>query len=180
MKFTTCFNIKTQSISHSVMASVINYTYSLPSHYSLHISHNIWARVIQFSKQTATVSVLVWYHTAPHPTWTDTTLHCFKNLHTFYGSTESTYVQNEWCTESGNTVIHVYNRQLWYSVCFIWGVNIISKYYPTTLTEVFPCFLPSCKANVRVKLAKTGHGPHFQFFFFFLSLLCMFRSLYSV
>jgi len=29
-----------------------------------------------------------------------------------------------------------------------------------TLTEVFPCFLLSCKANARVKLAKTGHGPH--------------------
>jgi len=28
-----------------------------------------------------------------------------------------------------------------------------------TLTEVFPCFLLSCKANARVKLAKTGHGP---------------------
>ena len=29
-----------------------------------------------------------------------------------------------------------------------------------TLTEVFPCFILSCKANARVKLAKTGHGPH--------------------
>jgi hypothetical protein len=29
-----------------------------------------------------------------------------------------------------------------------------------TLTEVFPRFFLSCKANVRVKLAKTGHGPH--------------------
>jgi hypothetical protein len=29
-----------------------------------------------------------------------------------------------------------------------------------TLTEVFPCFFLSCKANTRVKLAKTGHGPH--------------------
>jgi hypothetical protein len=29
-----------------------------------------------------------------------------------------------------------------------------------TLTEVFPCFLLSCNANARVKLAKTGHGPH--------------------
>jgi len=28
-----------------------------------------------------------------------------------------------------------------------------------TLTEVFPCFLLSCKANARVQLAKTGHGP---------------------
>jgi hypothetical protein len=29
-----------------------------------------------------------------------------------------------------------------------------------TLTEVFPYFFHSCKANARVKLAKTGHGPH--------------------
>ena len=29
-----------------------------------------------------------------------------------------------------------------------------------TLTEVFPCFFLCCKANVRVILAKTGHGPH--------------------
>jgi hypothetical protein len=28
-----------------------------------------------------------------------------------------------------------------------------------TLTEVFPCFFLSWKANARVKLAKTGHGP---------------------
>jgi len=29
-----------------------------------------------------------------------------------------------------------------------------------TLTEGFPCFFLSCKANARVNLAKTGHGPH--------------------
>jgi magnesium-transporting ATPase (P-type) len=29
-----------------------------------------------------------------------------------------------------------------------------------TLTEVFPYFFFSCKANARVKFAKTGHGPH--------------------
>ena len=29
-----------------------------------------------------------------------------------------------------------------------------------TLTEVFPYFFLSFKANARVKLAKTGHGPH--------------------
>jgi len=28
------------------------------------------------------------------------------------------------------------------------------------LTEVFPCFFLSCNANARVKLTKTGHGPH--------------------
>ena len=27
-----------------------------------------------------------------------------------------------------------------------------------TLTEVFPCFFLSCKANARVNLAKAGHG----------------------
>ena len=27
-------------------------------------------------------------------------------------------------------------------------------------TEVFPCFFLGCKANDRVILAKTGHGPH--------------------
>jgi hypothetical protein len=34
-----------------------------------------------------------------------------------------------------------------------------------TLTEVFPCFFLSCKANARVQLAKKGHGPHFPIFF---------------
>jgi len=29
-----------------------------------------------------------------------------------------------------------------------------------TQTEVIPCFFLSCKANARVKPAKTGHGPH--------------------
>ena len=29
-----------------------------------------------------------------------------------------------------------------------------------TLTEGFPCFFLSCKADARVKPAKTGHGPH--------------------
>jgi hypothetical protein len=29
-----------------------------------------------------------------------------------------------------------------------------------TLTEVFPCSFLNCKANARVKFAKTRHGPH--------------------
>jgi hypothetical protein len=29
-----------------------------------------------------------------------------------------------------------------------------------TLTEVLRCFFLCCKANARVKLAETGHGPH--------------------
>jgi hypothetical protein len=31
-----------------------------------------------------------------------------------------------------------------------------------TLIDVFPCFFLSCKANARVKPAKTGHGKHFS------------------
>jgi len=33
-----------------------------------------------------------------------------------------------------------------------------------TLTEVFPCFFLSCKANAEVKPAKMGQGPHSSIF----------------
>ena len=36
-------------------------------------------------------------------------------------------------------------------VFFCWTLN---------LTEVYSCFFLSCKANARIKLAKTGDGPH--------------------
>jgi hypothetical protein len=42
--------------------------------------------------------------------------------------------------------IFCFHRAIWYS--------------SATLTEVFPCFFLSCKANARVYIAKTGHGPH--------------------
>jgi len=41
------------------------------------------------------------------------------------------------------------------------------------LTEVFPCFFLSCKANARLKLAKTLHGPYFSK----LVLICVVRLL---
>jgi hypothetical protein len=41
-------------------------------------------------------------------------------------------------------------------------------------TEVFPCFFLSCKANARVKLAKTGDGPHSST----LVVLCVVRLLF--
>jgi len=43
-----------------------------------------------------------------------------------------------------------------------------------TLTEGFPCFFLSCKANARVKLAKTGHGPHSST----LVVICVVRLLF--
>ena len=50
-----------------------------------------------------------------------------------------------------------------------------------TLTEVFPCFFLSCKANARVKPAKTGHGPHSsKIFVLFYVLFVLCRSVYCV
>ena len=47
-----------------------------------------------------------------------------------------------------------------------------------TLTEVFPFFFLSCKANARVKLAKTGHGPHSTFFCVVRLLFVLFYVLF--
>jgi hypothetical protein len=49
-----------------------------------------------------------------------------------------------------------------------------------TLTEVFPCFFLSCKANARVKLAKTGHGPHSPVVVLFYVLIVLCRSKYCL
>jgi hypothetical protein len=43
-----------------------------------------------------------------------------------------------------------------------------------TLTEVFSCFFLSCKANARVKLAKSGHGPYSST----LVVICVVRLLF--
>ena len=52
-----------------------------------------------------------------------------------------------------------------YSYCFVCSVLYIlfscaNWDSPATLTEGFPCFFLSFKANARVYLTKTGHGPH--------------------
>jgi len=47
-----------------------------------------------------------------------------------------------------------------------------------TLTDVFPCFFLCCKANARVKLAKTGHGPHSSKIVVLFYLLFCFVSFY--
>ena len=50
-----------------------------------------------------------------------------------------------------------------------------------SLTEVFPCFFLSCKANDRVKPTKTGHGPHSsKIFVLFYVLFVLCRSAYCV
>ena len=47
-----------------------------------------------------------------------------------------------------------------------------------TLTEVFPSFFLSRKANARVKLAKTGHGPHSSTLVVICIVLLLFVSFY--
>jgi len=44
-----------------------------------------------------------------------------------------------------------------------------------TLAEGFPCFFLSCKANARVKPAKTGHGPQSSYLVncFVLCIVCV-------
>ena len=50
-----------------------------------------------------------------------------------------------------------------------------------TLTEVFPCFFLGCKANARVVLAKTGHGPHSSKIVVLLYVLFVsYRSVYCL
>jgi hypothetical protein len=49
----------------------------------------------------------------------------------------------------------------------------LTEVFPT-LTEVFPCFFLSCKANSRVNLAKTGHGPQSST----LVVICVVRLLF--
>jgi hypothetical protein len=49
-----------------------------------------------------------------------------------------------------------------------------------TLTEVFPCFFLSYKANARVTPAEMGHGPHSSQIFVFYELFVLCRSVYCL
>ena len=63
-----------------------------------------------------------------------------------------------------------------YSYCIFMYRHRASWHSSATMTEVFPCFFLSYKANARVKSAKTGHGPHSSKFLCF-SLYCFYGSL---
>jgi hypothetical protein len=68
-----------------------------------------------------------------------------------------------------------------YSYCMFMSLHRASWHSSATLSEVFPCFFLSCKANARVKPAKMGHGPHsskLYILFYVLSVLC--RYVYSL
>jgi hypothetical protein len=62
-----------------------------------------------------------------------------------------------------------------YSYYMFMYLHRASWHSSATLTEIFPCFFLSCKANARVKPTKTGHGPHsFQVFvLFYVLFVCV-------
>ena len=67
-----------------------------------------------------------------------------------------------------------------YSMCMFMYLHRASWHFSATLTGVFPCFFLSYKANVRVKPAKMGHGPHSSKFLFFCVLFVLCRSVYCL
>ena len=60
-------------------------------------------------------------------------------------------------------VLFMFNNVI-YVFLLLWLCILIVCLCMATLTEVFPCFFLSCKANARVKPAKTGHVPHSSLF----------------
>ena len=68
-----------------------------------------------------------------------------------------------------------------YSYCMFMYHHRANWHSSVTLTEVFPCFFLSCKANSRVKPSKTGHGPHYpKLFVSFCVLFVLCRSVYCL
>jgi hypothetical protein len=69
-----------------------------------------------------------------------------------------------------------------YSYCCLCILIVVYVFLDAaTLTEVFPCFFLGCKANARVKLAKTGHGPHCsKIVVLFYVLFVLYHSMYCL
>jgi hypothetical protein len=69
---------------------------------------------------------------------------------------------------SGTLVLYIGRKVLKVKLCILTVMYVLfcvfcfraNLHYSATLTEDFPCFFLSCNANARVKLEKTGHGPH--------------------
>jgi hypothetical protein len=59
--------------------------------------------------------------------------------------------------------------------CMFIYLHRASWHSSATLTEVFPCFFLSCKANAKVQPTKMGHGPHSSkiLLLFYVFLFCV-------
>jgi len=64
------------------------------------------------------------------------------------------------CMKCGDLFFNYLKLCCYLFISLLWLCILIVYLCMTSLTEVFPCFFLSCKANARVKPAKTGHGPH--------------------
>jgi len=73
-----------------------------------------------------------------------------------------------------NTAIYVFLlEEAMYSYRCLCSHTVVYVFLDAaTLTEVFSCFFLNCKANARVCLAKTGHGPHSPNFCVALCIVC--------
>jgi hypothetical protein len=87
----------------------------------------------------------------------------------------STQLLSHYPTQNFNQKLyHFQNREV--SHTHFYFTSCCSSFWPNTaplscsshhthqMTESFPCFFLSCKANARVILAKSGHGPHSSVF----------------
>jgi hypothetical protein len=74
-------------------------------------------------------------------------------------------------------VLFLFNNVI-YVFLLLWLYILIVCLCMATLTEVFPCFFLSCKADAGVKPAETGHVPHSSKFLccsmYFCVVLCIF------
>jgi len=72
-----------------------------------------------------------------------------------------TYVYRTLCILYSDLCI-LYSVYVYCILCILYSDHVYCTLTEVflTLTEGFPCFFLSCKANARVKLAKKEHGPH--------------------
>jgi hypothetical protein len=74
-----------------------------------------------------------------------------------------------------------YCSSMYYYRCLCILIVVCVFLDASTLTKGFPCFLLGCKANSRVQLAKTGHGPHSsKIVVLFYVLIVLYRSMYCL
>jgi hypothetical protein len=82
--------------------------------------------------------------------------------------------QKFWFKYQRHLRVKIWLLQCW--MCAISWMHTANWHSPTTLTEVFPCFFLSCKANVRVYHAKNGaRSALFQISELCCSMYCLFR-----
>ena len=117
--------------------------------------HAVWYKFMRFRR---TAGIILPDYTASH----------YKRQYSFFvfslpSEAKSTAFGCTFCILLFNSVSYVL---LLFCLCILidkyalFCILFANWHSPAALTEAFPCFILSCKANARVYLAKTGHGPH--------------------